>query len=67
MTYLSVNVGTDEYCYWIRPWYTGVLVPPSGHYNGDVETEHERQWNQVTIGGTVFSDVFEDSVEAIGQ
>lgn len=55
-----MNVGADEHGYRVRPGNAGVLVPPARHHDGDIETEHERQWNEVAVGRAVPDDFFEN-------
>lgn len=33
----------------VRPRYRHVLIPPSGHYDADIETQDERQRYQIAV------------------
>lgn len=45
----------------IGPWNSHVLLPPSSDHDGNVETQDERQGNQIREGITVPSQTFEHS------
>jgi len=37
----------------VRPWNTGVLVPPTSYYNGYVKSKYKRQRYQLTMFLTI--------------
>jgi hypothetical protein len=59
-TDLSVDGGTDEDSNGVGPGNGLVLIPPPGHHNGDIETEYERQRDEITVGLTVVHHAFEN-------
>lgn len=56
-----MNVGADKDSQRIRPWYGGILTPPSLHHDRHIETQHERQRNEITIRRAIFDNTFEYS------
>lgn len=44
-----MNMGADEHGDGVWPGYGNVLVPPSCHYDGDIETQHKGQGNQLAV------------------
>lgn len=52
--YMTMYGGTDEHCDRIWHWYGRVLTPPSCHHNGHVETQDERQRDEIIVRTTEF-------------
>ncbi|KAJ8873601.1 hypothetical protein PR048_024419 [Dryococelus australis] len=52
-SHLAVYVGADEDCDGVGPRDADILVPPALHHDRHIETQHERQRDQVIKGFTV--------------
>lgn len=59
--YLSLNIGTDKHGDWVRPWNRFVLIPPSSHHDGHIETQHEGNRYQIPIFLAISYNLLENS------
>lgn len=63
IAHLSVNGCTDEYSDRVWPGNVLVLIPPTGHYDGYIEAEHERQRDKFAVGFAIMHQALERPAE----